>query len=98
MSQRGRSVRDELSEDFIISIADVFEAHGANVLREVIQGDPDAALDLLSRVLRPEDVEAVRVLGGDIGDDILQEIAERVVAGIRKGTAAEGKPPPNHLN
>lgn len=98
MPKTKRSIRDELSEALIISIADVFEENGIGLLRRLLKDEPGVVLDLLSRCLRAADVECVMELGGDAPDDLLREISRRVAVGLRRGTAAEGKPPPNRLN
>lgn len=98
MPRPKRSIRDDLPEGLIISIADVFEEDGAELLRRLLKDEPSVVLDLLSRCLRPADVKGVMELRGDAPDALLQEISERVAGGIRRGTVAEGKPPPSRLN
>ncbi len=93
-----RSIRDELPEAFVVSIADSFEVEGASVLRTMLKERPDLAYEVISKVLRPEDMKRVRALGNEVNDDVLREIARRAAEGVRKGTVAEGKPALSRLN
>jgi hypothetical protein len=46
-------------------------------------------------VLRKEEIDR---LGPNPSDEILRLTADAIVKGIRRGTAAQGKPSPNRLN
>jgi hypothetical protein len=90
-----RHIRDHVSVEFIMAVADSFEKHGAATLRQVLETDPDAARTVLATVLSKRDVDSVME---DPAQAMLEEATRRIVANARRGTPAEGKPRPSKLN
>jgi hypothetical protein len=82
-------------ENFLMAFADSFEEDGIEALRHTMENDPAAFRHVLSSVLRKEEIDR---LGPNPSDEILRLTADAIVKGIRRGTAAQGKPSPNRLN
>ena len=82
-------LRGELLVRFRMDLANVFEETGKQTLIKTLQEDPETFWYLVRRTLSGE--EAVR-LGPNPSDAQLDWLVERAVAGIRRGTADEGKP------
>ena len=95
MARKRRTAREMVPENFLMAFADSFEEDGIEALRHTMENDPAAFRHVLSSVLRKEDIDR---LGPNPSDEILSLIADVIVKGIRHGTAAQGKPPPNRLN
>jgi len=81
--------RSKLPPGFLEALADTFEEGGKRVMKTVLREEPETFQELLESVLNKEEVI---LFGLDPTDEQLDWLAERIVAGIRSGTADEGKP------
>lgn len=73
-------------------LADHFEEHGSEAIKEVREKDPATYLRVIAGVL-PKEVDITRRPLDELGDDELAELIERLRVGLLVGTPAEGKPP-----
>jgi hypothetical protein len=71
----------------LMNLADVFEAHGREILKNVRQDDPARLWFFVSGILAWD--EAID-LGWDPSDDDLDLLAERIASALRARTADEG--------
>jgi hypothetical protein len=88
MARKG-SLRDCVSPAFLMDMADVLEDAGVPYLRRVAEEAPEAFADLLAKIASPAMVKAIIA---DPSDAELGRVLSVTVAGIRRGTPAEGKP------
>lgn len=91
-------MRHQMPDDFLVCFADTFEKAGVAALRAAMAVEPEAYSIILRRVVSSLLAERIESLGDAVPDDVLEEIVSRTVAGIRQGTAAEGRPPRERLN
>lgn len=87
-----------MPEDFLICFADAFERAGVASLRAAMEVEPEAYAIILRRVMSPMLAERIEGMGTAVPDDVLEEIVRMAAAGIRRGTAAEGRPRAGRLN
>lgn len=91
-------MRDQMPEEFLICFADTFERVGVAALRAAMTEEPAAYAIVLRRVVSPRLAERIESMGAAVPDGVLEEVARRAADGIRRGTAAEGKPYRSRLN
>jgi hypothetical protein len=89
--------RSQLPPGFLMALADSFEKHGRSTLRAALKHEPETFRDLAENYLSER--EGTRFCRRRrYTDEDLDWLAERVVAGLRHGTPAEGKPVAKRLH
>ena len=85
-----KSRGERVPVESIMTLADTFEKHGREVIRNVLKTDPDVIWDMAANYMHPS--EARRRFHPDAPDAEVDWLAEHVLAWLRRGTPDEGKP------
>jgi hypothetical protein len=89
--------RSQLPPGFLMALADSFEEHGRSMLRAALKREPETFRGLAENYLGEQ--EGARFCRRRrYTDEDLDWLSDRVVAGLRYGTPAEGKPVAKRLH